>query len=91
MVRTRFQKFTVSKFKAYIVPYFILAFFNLLINIPIEQIKGLKGQELFDSTMNHLQWIFYSWGAIDKMPNCTPLWFCRVYSFVVFAFIFSIK
>ena len=25
--------------------------------------------------MNHLQWIFYSWGAIDKMPNCTPLWF----------------
>ena len=70
-----FKKFTVSKFKAYIVPYFILAFFNLLINIPIEQIKGLKGQELFDSTMNHLQWIFYSWGAIDKMPNCTPLWF----------------
>ena len=36
---------------------------------------GAKGQELFDSTMNHLQWIFYSWGAIDKMPNCTPLWF----------------
>lgn len=70
-----FKKFIVSKFKAYIVPYFILAFFNLLINIPIEQIKGLKGQELFDSTMNHLQWIFYSWGAIDKMPNCTPLWF----------------
>ena len=25
--------------------------------------------------MNHLQWIFYSWGAIDKLPNCTPLWF----------------
>lgn len=70
-----FKNLIVTKFKSYIVPYFILAFFNLLINIPLEQIRGLSGQELFNSTINHLQWIFYSWGSIDKMPNCTPLWF----------------
>lgn len=88
-----FKKLFVSRFKAYIMPYFILAFFNLLINIPIEQFKGISGQELVDSTLNHLQWIFYSWGAIDKMPNCTPLWFlpCMFLCSIGFYFLQKIK
>lgn len=88
-----FKKYIVSKLKAYILPYFILAFFNLLINIPLEQFKGLSGQELVDSTLNHLKWIFYSWGAIDKMPNCTPLWFlpCMFLCCIGFYFLQKIK
>lgn len=68
-------KLIVSKFKAYILPYFILTFLNLLINIPIESMKGIHGQALLDSTLSHIGWIFYSWGAYDTLPNCTPLWF----------------
>lgn len=68
-------KLIISKLKAYILPYFILTFLNLILNIPNEYMKGIHGQALLDSTLNHIKWIFYSWGAYDTLPNCTPLWF----------------
>lgn len=88
-----FKKLLAAKLRAYILPYFILAFLNLLINIPLEQFRGMSGQKLIDSAINHLQWIFYSWGAIDKMPNCTPLWFlpCMFLSCLCFYFLQKIK
>lgn len=66
------------------MPYFILAFINLLLNAIYES-QTLAGMDLLVSTGKHAFWIFYSLRRITKMPNCTPLWFlpclfiCHIY------------
>ncbi len=69
-----FKKLVVNKFKAYMIPYFGWAFFNLLINIP-KDIFDYGKEAILSKTISRIGWIFYSWGSMSKMPNCTPLWF----------------
>ena len=70
-----FKELLKSRLKTYIVPYFGLSLINLLINIPYEWYRGIRGGALRASTFSHLEWILYSLGQNDKVPNCTPLWF----------------
>ena len=85
-----FKKFLKTKFKAYIIPYFILAFVNLIINIPADIYQGIQGKELIISTAKHVFWIVYSYGSSTRLPNCTPLWYlpcaflCSIYVFFLF-------
>lgn len=68
--------FFINRWKSYIKLYFIWAAVNLLLNIPIElYLKGLSLNGIIDSTLNHLKWIFVSYGGSQDYPNCTPLWF----------------
>lgn len=79
-----FAALVKNKAKAYVIPYFILAFINLLLNGILES-RTMEIVDLLHSTKMHLFWIFYSFGSISKMPNCTPLWFlpcifiCSIY------------
>ena len=82
-----------KKWKAYVIPYFVLSFINLIINIPVELVKGLRGGVLLTSTVHHIFWIFYSWGSASRTPNCTPLWFllCLFITSIFFYYLLTIK
>lgn len=69
------KQFLRARWKAYIIPYFILSFINLIINIPVEIVNGICGKQLLVSSLKHIFWIAYSYGDASKTPNCTPLWF----------------
>lgn len=71
-----FKLFFINRWKSYIKPYFIWAAVNLLLNIPIElYVKGLSLNGIIDSTLNHIKWIFVSYGGSQDYPNCTPIWY----------------
>lgn len=89
-----FFAYLKKKTKDYILPYFVFCFINLLINIPYEYYFGIRGRELFDSTITHILWIFYAYGANDaRLPNCSPLWFlpCLFLSCIYLFFLLKIK
>lgn len=93
--REKWEKagFTVllrSKIKSYVVPYFILAFVNLLINIPMDIYKGV---EIAPATLAHIGWIISSTGNVANSPNCGPLWFlpCAFLSNIYLYWVFKIK
>ena len=71
----RFPAYCKARFRAYVIPYFLYAFCNLLVNIPIEVHQGVVGKALLASTAKHVFWIFYAIGDKARTPNCTPLWF----------------
>ena len=75
-----------NKWKSYVIPYFVLSFVNLFINIPVEYLgnEKIRGKELLFSTIKHFFWIFYSPNDNGKVPNCIPLWFllCMFVSYV---------
>ena len=73
--RAPFPPYCKKRFRAYIVPYFLYAVCNLLINIPLELRQGIAGKALVTSTAKHIFWILYAVGDKVKTPNCTPLWF----------------
>lgn len=64
-----------KRFRDYIIPYFILGAINLFLNAVSEFLNMGFSIELLLSTIKHGFWIIYSYGSINKMPNCTPLWF----------------
>ncbi|WP_027206301.1 acyltransferase family protein [Butyrivibrio fibrisolvens] len=69
------KKYIYRRWGAYIVPYFIFSAINLLLNIPVEYVHGIKGNNLLISTLKHIFWILYSGATASRTPNCTPLWF----------------
>lgn len=71
----RFPAYCKVRFRAYVIPYFLYAFCNLLVNIPLEVHQGVVGKALLASTARHVFWIFYAIGDKARTPNCTPLWF----------------
>lgn len=73
--RTPFLSYCKLRYKSYVVPYFLYAFCNLLVNIPIELRQGITGKALLTSTAKHVFWIVYAIGDKAKTPNCTPLWY----------------
>ncbi len=88
------KELIVKKWKAYVIPYFVLSFINLIINLPVEYIeKGLHGKALLMSTLKHVFWIVYSFGSAEKTPNCTPLWFllCLFISSIYLYMLLKIK
>lgn len=87
------KKLIKMRWKAYVIPYFVLSFVNLIINIPVEFVDGLRGKELLTSTIHHIFWIFYSWGSAARTPNCTPLWFlpCLFIASIYFYYLLKIK
>lgn len=64
-----------KRFKNYVIPYFILTFVNLFLNIPVDFAKIGGGWDLIKATLAHVGWILYSYGTAERMPNCSPLWF----------------
>ena len=71
----RFWPYCKKRFLAYMVPYFVYAFCNLLLNIPLEIRQGITGKALLVSSVKHIFWILYAIGDKTRTPNCTPLWF----------------
>lgn len=69
------RHFIKRKWKAYMVPYFVMCTCNLLLTIPLEFIAGTRGTNLIESIGKHIFWILYSFGEADMMPMCSPLWF----------------
>lgn len=70
-----FKALVCKKFEVYIIPYFVLSFINLLINMPIEYHNGIRGIDLLISSIKHIFWIFYSASEGNRTPYCSPLWF----------------
>lgn len=91
-----FKEFLVNKFKAYMVPYFIWAFVNLIINMPKDYIQ-CGGNGFFTLTLSRVGWIVYSIGDAGKVPNCVPLWFLpamfmsNIYLYLIFKMSNQIK
>lgn len=72
---TTFAGFVKKKWKAYVIPYFVYCGINLLINMPVEYMSGLRGTDLLKKQAAHVFWIIYSRGQNKYLPNCGPLWF----------------
>lgn len=87
------KELITKRWKAYVVPYFILSFINLIINIPVDYYKGWHGKELLFLTLKHVFWIFYSYGNASRTPNCTPLWFllCIFVCSIFFYYLLRLK
>ena len=69
------QHYVRRKWKAYIIPYFVLCLCNLIATLGMEFLAEIRGRELLASAIRHLFYILYSFGDASKMPNCSPLWF----------------
>lgn len=54
--------------KRYLIPYFVLCFVNLFIQIVWKRYK-------LRTILKYVVGIFYSRGTLEWMPNCSPLWF----------------
>lgn len=82
------KKLIKYKLKAYIMPYFILCFINLILNMGIEFYIH-KVPNIVYSSIRHCFYIIYSYSKSTHMPNCTPLWFlpclfvCNIYMFLL--------
>lgn len=61
--------------KRYLYPYFILSGLNLIISFLFELLKKGVSVSLFNMTGKWLFGIFWSYGNVAYLPNCTPLWF----------------
>ncbi|MCF0186701.1 MAG: acyltransferase family protein, partial [Bacteroidaceae bacterium] len=61
-----------SKAKAYIIPYFVLCFVNLLLSIGL-YVAGNGATGLGSKLLTWLGAIFYVYSP--GMPNCATLWF----------------
>lgn len=72
-------EFIKHKFKAYMIPYFLLSGVNLLINLPVEFFNGIQGSNLVRSVISHIGWIFYSWGEKAECLIVHLFGSCRVY------------
>jgi len=57
--------------KRYIIPYFVLCFLNLIIQMLFQFLSISKGSSL----KKYIFGIIYSRGMVVWMPNCSPLWF----------------
>jgi fucose 4-O-acetylase-like acetyltransferase len=79
------------KIKAYIIPYFILCFLNLPLNAIVEYLYGSDKKALLASVLRRIGWIFYSYAATDKMPNCSSLWFLPALFIACILFYFIMK
>ncbi len=81
------QHYVRRKWKAYIVPYFVLCLCNLIATLGMEFLAEIRGRELFASAIRHLFYILYSFGDASKMPNCSPLWFLSVLVYLRYLFV----
>lgn len=65
------REYFTNMFGRLIIPYFILTFINLLVQISWQAIGLQKGS----GVLKYLFGIVWSLGNFGYMPNCTPLWF----------------
>lgn len=87
-LKIKSSEFIRKKLKAYIKPYFIMAFMNLILWVPVEYITEGKIR-----IINYILGIAYSRGSRQWMPNCSPLWFltCAFVVLILFREIEKIK
>jgi len=82
-----------SKFKAYMIPYFILCGINIGLEFLISLFTNGPKQELVINTAWDLYWNIYSYSTKARMGTSTPLWFlpCIFLSTIFVYLIFKIK
>ncbi len=73
----------------YIVPYFILSFINLMIQMILQSLNLVQHSSL----ARYIFGILYSRGSTKWMPNCSPLWFltCLFNSLLLYQILQKVK
>lgn len=82
---TPFFQFIRLKARAYLLPYALLGFINLVTNFFIEYMQ-LSSADLFVSTKGHLSWLILSNDVYGSAPNCEALWFLPCFFFASLGF-----
>lgn len=69
------KKLVISKFKAYIIPYFILCGINIAIEIFYDYLNGFTMLQLYKEAKDSIIWVLYSYSTKARMSTSVPLWF----------------
>ncbi len=82
-----------TKFKAYMIPYFILCGINIALEFVASIISGGFEIEYVEEGFSDICWALYSYSTRARMGTSTPLWFlpCIFLSTVFVYLIFKIK
>lgn len=68
-------KYIAKRFTSYIKPYFILSFANLVICSLMDISRDGLTLKFSSLLLKYCYGIILSYGSIEYLPNCTPLWF----------------
>lgn len=72
--KQRFKDFALKKLKRLIIPYFVLSFINLILDI-LWNVFVLKNAITSEYFYIKIKGILLCYSDIENMPNCSPLWF----------------
>lgn len=71
-----FGEFAKKKIKAYVIPYFKIAFVCLLIRGVLFNALTMEPSIFWDTFQRYIYGIFVlSYGNVDYLPSCSPIWF----------------
>ena len=85
-----FGEFTKKKIKAYVIPYFKIAFVCLLARGVLFNALTMEPSAFWDTFQKYIYGIFVlSRGNVDYLPSCSPIWFltCLFCAEIVFYWI----
>ena len=87
------RKLVVSKFRAYIIPYFVLCGINIAMKITYDFLIGFSFEECKAEGIKRFLWVLYSYSTKARMDTSVPLWFlpCIFLSTIFTWMIFKIK
>ncbi len=88
-----FKELVVSKFKAYLIPYFILCGINIGLELIYDLVSGYSFDEFTQEGARSIFWALYSYSTKARMGTSVPLWFlpCIFLSTIVVWAVFKIK
>lgn len=83
------KKLVIAKFKAYIIPYFILCGINLLIEFIYDYLNGFTMMQLYKEVTDSIFWVIYSYSTKARMATSVPLWFLPcIFLSTIFTYLF---
>ncbi len=88
-----FRELVVSKFKAYMIPYFVLCGINIALELIYDLMTGYDFYEFTNEGFWSIVWALYSYSTKARMGTCVPLWFlpCIFLSTIVTWLFFNIR
>ena len=88
-----FKELVVSKFKAYLIPYFVLCGINIGLELIYDLVSGYSFDEFTQEGARSIFWALYSYSTKARMGTSVPLWFlpCIFLSTIVVWAVFKIK
>ncbi|MBR4670956.1 MAG: acyltransferase family protein [Butyrivibrio sp.] len=87
------KNLVVSKFKAYIIPYFVLCGINIGLELIYDLMSGYSFEDFSQEGVRSILWALYSYSTKARMGTSVPLWFlpCIFLSTIVVWAVFKLR